>query len=240
MLHFSYICNHATFCEEATADFAVCRVLPVDEMNQIQTKNKMSYQAKIKMPYRAKIVLFALLFAVGGICNAQSQKKIIKTNIPHWVALTPNLGLELAVGRKMSVELSGGINPFKFGENREMKHWIVWPEVRYWPHETFSGHFLGLHGMGGGFRIGALSIPVKRLEGLKNRRYEGHAFGAGVSYGYRWMLDDRWGFELTLGLGLARIDYDVYTLGANRAKINEGKKLYLGPTKGAISVVYSL
>lgn len=190
------------------------------------------------MKYKFAKISFILLFATGLLFSAHAQKAAIKTNIPYLITTTPNLGLEFAVGDKVSIELSGGVNPFEFGENKQLKHWVVWPELRYWTCETFNGHFFGLHGVGGQYSIGGVDIPVWKLDRLKDRRYKGNAFGVGVSYGYQWILSDHWGFEFTIGGGFARFDYEVYGLGDKGTKMGENKKNYFGPTKGGLSIVY--
>ena len=40
--------------------------------------------------------------------------------------------------------------------------------------------------------------------GSRTRRYKGHAYGLGVSYGYAWMLSKRWNIALEAGVGLYR------------------------------------
>lgn len=186
--------------------------------------------------FRKMTIVLSLFTALSLGLNA--QKTVLKTNAPYWLTATPNLGAEFAVADKVSVELSVGFNPFKFGDDKQLKHWVVWPEARYWLDETFNGHFFGVHGVGGQFNMGGLDIPIWKLENLKDRRYDGSAIGIGVSYGYHWILNDRWGVEATLGLGYARFDYDVYSLGENASKTGENRKNYFGPTKGAVSVIY--
>lgn len=179
-----------------------------------------------------------LLFLSGLFFSAHAQKAAFKTNVPYLFTATPNLGLEFALGNKVSLEFTGGYNPFTFGDNKQLKHWVVWPELRYWTCETFNGHFFGLHGVGGKFDMGGLDIPFWKLKNLKDSRYEGTAIGVGLSYGHQWILNDHWGIEFTVGAGYARFDYDVYALGKNGAKTGENKKNYFGPTKGALSIVY--
>lgn len=67
---------------------------------------------------------------------------MLKTNIPYWLTASPNLGAEFAVADNVSIELSAGFNPFKFGSDKQLKHWVIWPEARYWLNETYNGHFL--------------------------------------------------------------------------------------------------
>ena len=51
--------------------------------------------------------------------------------------------------------------------------------------------------------------------GLGNYRYDGKIYGAGISYGYHWILKNRWSMEATIGAGYARLDYDKYACGCN-------------------------
>ena len=62
---------------------------------------------------------------------------------------------------------------------------------RYWFYESFVGHFLGQHLTYVGYDLGS-----------RTRRYKGHAYGLGVSYGYAWMLSKRWNIALEAGVGL--------------------------------------
>lgn len=41
--------------------------------------------------------------------------------------------------------------------------------------------------------------------GLGNYRYDGKIYGAGISYGYHWILKNRWSMEATIGAGYARL-----------------------------------
>ncbi len=192
------------------------------------------------MMYKLKRLSVILFLTTGLFFSAYAQKTSIKTNIPYWFTASPNLGVEFALGENLSFEFSGGFNPFKFGDNKQMKHWIVWPELRYWLDQAFDGHFFGIHGVGGQYNIGGLDLPSGRFAGVKTSRYQGSAVGLGLSYGYKWILNDRWGIEVTLGGGFARFDYDIYALGGGDQKNGENTKNYFGPTKGAISFVYLL
>lgn len=190
------------------------------------------------MTHKLKALLTILFLSTGLFFGAHAQKTSIKTNIPHWFTATPNLGFEFALGEKVSLEFSGGVHPFEFGDTKQLKYWVVWPELRYWLCETFNGHFFGLHGVGGQYNISGWDLPIDRLAGLKTNRYEGNAIGVGLSYGYQWILNNRWGLEFTIGGGFARFDYEKYSLGGSGQKVGENKKNYFGPTKGGLSIVY--
>lgn len=76
----------------------------------------------------------------------------IKTNLLYGgYALTPNLGVEVGLGRRTTLDLSGGYNWFnlngKDSNNNKTVHWMVQPEFRYFLCEKFNGHFFGVHAL---------------------------------------------------------------------------------------------
>jgi hypothetical protein len=169
----------------------------------------------------------------------QAQKTFaIKTNIPYWATASPNLGVEVAFRHKMTFELSGGFNPFQFGDDKQWKHWIIWPEARYWLNERFNGHSIGLHGVFAGFDVGGLDLPFNLWPEFKNKRVEGNINGIGLSYGYAWIIGNSLLLEVSAGGGYGRLNYDTFTKGSKGYKTNEERKHYIGPTKAAISLVY--
>lgn len=184
-----------------------------------------------------KIKLFLVLF-VCSIPLVQAQKVAVKTNIPYLATMTPNLGMEFALGKRTTFELTGGLNPFEFSETKKLKHWLVQPELRFWTCEAFNGHFFGIHGLGGQFNIGGWDIPVWKLKNLKDSRYEGYAYGGGISYGYQWILNNRWNLEFNVGAGYARLHYDKFKCVKCGEKLGTGDKDYWGPTKAAVSIIY--
>lgn len=188
--------------------------------------------------YMLKTLSLIFFLTTGLFVSTHAQEISVKTNVPYWFTATPNVGFEYVLGENLSLEFTAGFNPFKFGDTKQMKHWVIWPELRYWLYQPDSGHFFGLHGVAGQYNIGGLDLPWDRFAGLKTRRYQGSAIGVGLSYGYRWVLNDRWGIEITAGGGFARFNYDVYSLGNNGQKTGENTKNYFGPTKGALSLIY--
>ena len=78
--------------------------------------------------------------------EAYLPKFAVKTNALYWATSTPNLGFEVGLAKKLTLDISGNYNPWKFGDDRQIKHWLVQPELRYWLCERFNGSFFGLHG----------------------------------------------------------------------------------------------
>jgi hypothetical protein len=164
----------------------------------------------------------------------------VKTNLAWWAARgTLNIGGEVGLGKRTSIELSAGLNRWTLKgsneNNRKLAHWIIKPEFRYWFCERFSGHFLGVHALYGQYNVGGLTVP---LLFDKKFRYEGWAAGAGINYGYHLPLAKRWGLEFTLGIGAARLDYKKSDCLKCGEVIGRETKTYFGPTEMGVKVVF--
>ena len=142
--------------------------------------------------------------AFAGI--ASGQKLAVKTNVLYMATSTPNIGVEYALADRWTMELSGGYNPWTLNkeDNFKLKHYQVSPEIRYWFCEAFQGHFMGINGVYTQFNVGA--VPYL----LENSRIQGWAAGAGLTYGYSWIISPRWNMEFNLGLGYWYADFDRF------------------------------
>lgn len=178
-----------------------------------------------------RILLFIALCMVCLCVKAQNIG--VKTNVLYDATSTLNLGVELGLSPKFSLDISGNYNPWTFSDNKKLKHWLVQPELRYWLCEKFNGHFFGLHAHIGEFNMGGI-----KLLGMEKYRYEGQAIGAGLSYGYQWILSNRWSIEASLGVGYTHLDYDKYYCETCGDKLGGEKKHFVGPTKAAVSLIY--
>ena len=124
-----------------------------------------------------KYLITAILLLT--VCSFSFSQNIgIKSNLAYWGTTTPNIGLEFSFGKKTSLEIMGGFNPFNFSDNKKFKHILVQPELRYWFCETFNGHFVGLHSHGAEYNVGGIYIPIGRLDAFKDSRYQGYLYGA--------------------------------------------------------------
>jgi hypothetical protein len=191
------------------------------------------------MKKRHLILLFSL---VAGVVTGHAQQVAVKTNLLYGAAtLTPNLGAEVGVSPRLTLDLSVGYNPWNLKgseeNNRKLVHVLVQPELRYWPCERFIGHFFGVHALVARYNIGERDIP---LLFEKAYRYEGTAAGAGVSYGYHLALDAAWGLEFTLGVGYVYLTHDQYECPKCGTSLGTSSKHYFGPTKAGVSLVYIL
>lgn len=188
-------------------------------------------------------LLAIMLLALSSQLSGLAQDIAIKTNIIYDALLTPTLGVEVGVAPKWSLELNGSLNDWTVNE-KKWKQWMVQPEARYWLCQRFSGHFFGLHGIGGQFNFGNLNFGGynflgTNLKQLEDHRLQGWMAGAGLAYGYSWILGKHWNIEAELGIGWIFSKYDVYKCQGCGKKIEEDKTHnYYGPTKAALNLIY--
>ena len=183
-------------------------------------------------------LLILLLFGGGRVF---AQKVAVKTNVLYWATTTPNLGFEFGLGKKTSLELFGGYNPWNLdkGENKKMKHYLIQPEFRYWLCERFQGHFFGIHAGFSEYNVSGVRLPLPQFpKRMKDHRYEGWGMLFGVSYGYFWILGRRWNLEATIGGGYLYGKYDVYDFVKCGDFRGSNKKSRFGITKAGLTLVY--
>ncbi|MEG2856819.1 DUF3575 domain-containing protein [Bacteroides sp.] len=188
------------------------------------------------------LTLIAVCLMATGVSLAQGVAGI-KTNLLYGVGtLTPNFGVEIGLGKRTTLDLNGGYNWFnldgKKNNNKKLVHWIIQPEFRYFLCEKFNGHFFGVHALYSQYNVGGHELPMLLGRGSKDYRYEGNAFGAGISYGYQLMLGRSWNIEFNIGVGYARMKYDKYLCPTCGDKVGRETKNYFGPSKAGISIIY--
>ena len=185
---------------------------------------------------------YLLVLMLTGLSSSTfAQKVVVKTNLLYGVyAHSPNLGLEIGLNRKTTLDLNAGYNAWHLENKGEKKqvHWLAQVEYRYWLCQRFNGHFLGIHALGSQFNINKTKLPLLLGKDSDKYRYEGYATGAGISYGYQWILGTRWNLEANIGVGYARLVYDKYQCTTCGSKIGKEHRNYLGPTKAGISIIY--
>ena len=188
--------------------------------------------------HKVRRLLVGLVLVLASTFTAHAQKAAIKTNVLYDVTTTFNLGAEFGLSPKWTLDVSGNYNPWTFDNNKKWKHWFVQPEARYWFCEKFNGHFFGIHAHGGQYNFGNTDFFGLASDNIKNHRYEGWFVGAGIAYGYAWVLSKHWNIEAEIGVGYAYTKYDKYDFGKCGNKIKDDNYHYFGPTKAALSLVY--
>lgn len=159
----------------------------------------------------------------------------VKANAAAVAALIANIGVEIKLAPRWSLDLMGAYSPYNmFVQNRKIRVFGGRPEVRFWWGDVMKrGHFLGLHGFASAFNV--------QLSDKARYQDPNHVlWGAGLAYGYALPLGkkENWGVEFTLGVGYARIKYDKYD-GAKNGPLLERKVVnYFGPTRLGINFSY--
>lgn len=179
-----------------------------------------------------KIIFISLFILI--LLPLHGQNVGLKTNVLYDFTTTFSLGAEIGLSKKTSLDISGAYNPWEFSDVKRMKLWLVQPEFRHWFCERLNGHFLGLHAHAGQYNFSGINFSEK----MKNGNYQGNFYGGGISYGYQWILNNRWGLETAIGLGYTHFKYDKYPCAECGTIIKSDTKDYWGPTKASISFIY--
>lgn len=193
---------------------------------------------------KRKLIIW-IVFAVACMAGsgAKAQDVALKTNLLADALLNVNLGAEVGLAPKWTLDVTGQFNGWTLSHSRRWKHWAVQPEARYWFCDRFAGHFVGVHAHGGQYNIGGFN-GVYHLFGtdarkLENSRYQGWFVGGGIAYGYSWILGRHWNLEAEIGIGYSYTRYDRFRCAGCGKKIDTGRSHnYVGPTKVAVNVVY--
>lgn len=192
---------------------------------------------------RKIFILIVAAMSMFAAQRTQAQDVGIKTNLVADGLLSPNLGVEVGLAPKWTLDLTGEFNGWTLSHNRRWKHWLVMPEARYWLCDRFSGHFFGVEAHGGQYNIGGFdgkwNLFGTDARKLKDTRYQGWFVGGGVTYGYAWILGKHWNLEAEIGIGYSYTRYDRFRCAGCGKKIETDKPHhYVGPTKAAINLVY--
>ncbi len=187
------------------------------------------------------VLLASIALTLTGL-QAHAQDVAVKTNFISDAAASPNIGIELGLAPKWSLDVSGQGN-FWTIKGHKWKHWLVQPETRYWLCDRFAGHFFGVEAHGGQYNVGHFNLNLDMLgtdfRKLKDHRYQGWFVGGGITYGYAWILGKHWNLEAEIGLGYSYTKYDSFECKGCGKKVEAGKTHhYWGPTKAALNLVY--
>ena len=196
----------------------------------VQSTNKTHRTMKKKKILFLSVTLFA--------STLYGQVVGVKTNVVMDALKIINVGAEVGLSKKLTLDLYANYNPWEYKNQKMMKMFAFQPELRYWFCDKFNGHFVGLHLHGGVYQAAAIDMPGDIWPELKEHRFKGNFYGLGISYGYQWILGKHWNLEGNIGIGYVRAKYEEFECKTCGEKIDEGHKNYVGPTKAAVSLIY--
>lgn len=160
---------------------------------------------------------------------AQAQYSAVRVNTLGLASGTVNTGVDVAVAPKWSLDVSGYWNPIALNSFR-VKTFAITAGVRNWRFEPHVGPFLGFHTTTAFYDCGG-----------RNHHFKGWLTGIGVSYGYSWLLSNRWNFTLEAGLGCFYMRdrrQKYYTPPADDIYIYHYRRIVLTPSKLEVSFSY--
>ncbi len=160
----------------------------------------------------------------------------VKTNLPAWLALWTNVGVEVDLAPHWSFSLPiyySGFDYFK--STLKFRTFALQPEIRWWPSERNHGFFAGAH-----FGMAYYNVA---FDG--NYRYQDHdgrtpALGGGIALGWRFRLnsDPNLTMEASIGGGVYHLDYDVFLNRQNGLLYDRRKRTFFGVDQVALSLTY--
>ena len=163
----------------------------------------------------------------------------VATNLLYDLAITPNVALELPLGKRWSMY---GEYTFPWWVTRDNNRaWQILKldlGTRYWmsprnsAQDVLTGHFLGLDLSGGYYDIEP-----------DNKGWQGEFILAGLEYGYAWRLGIKgnWRLDLSAGAGWMGTEYRYYEGTEDSAHLlykKTGRYYWFGPVKAGISIKY--
>lgn len=156
----------------------------------------------------------------------------LKSNLLPWIMTIPNLGAEYKFANKWSVSLDVWYCPWKLTDRFSVKTAALLPEGRWWFKSNKKGSFLNLHLTVAWYNVRANAY-----------RYQDRGrplVGAGIGYGYRLPLNQRWGLEFEIGAGMANMKYARYYNVPNGALKDIRVSTYWGIDRLSIAATYYL
>lgn len=158
----------------------------------------------------------------------------VKTNLPHLAMLAANLGVEIQLADRWSVDLPVWYNPYNmFSSRRKWRMLATQPEARYWTKEAGAGHFVGVHAHLVGF-----NVALKSTERYQDPNHAAWGFGAGYGFARPFGKNRRWAVDANIGLGFVSYKYDTYYNIENGALKDSGSGTYWGVTRLGVSISY--
>ena len=76
-----------------------------------------------------KKVAILILFMLGcAISEGHAQKVALKSNLLYDATTTMNLGLEIGLARKWTLDIPVNYNPWKLSDGKRLRHWGYSPK----------------------------------------------------------------------------------------------------------------
>ena len=147
---------------------------------------------------KKQILLLLTIILVTSADKASAQMYGVSTNILGWATGTINGAIEFKTSDKWSIEVPIYFNPI-VTDNVSMLHITTQPTLKYWYQSVFVGHYLSISNTTSYFKFG-------RKESMN----KGFIVGAGVGYGYSFIINKYISLNIEAGVGAYYTRYDAY------------------------------
>lgn len=179
---------------------------------------------------RLKVLILMLMLTAAGV-QVHAQLLAASTDVA-WDALTaPNLAMELGIGERSTVLLSGMYSSKIMGN--KLHAFVLQPEYRYYIGGRPMNHeFIGLGGIFSAY-------DAK----WSSHIYRGEAFGIGLTFGYVISIAQRLVVDLHAGCGFIRYSHREFYEGDHYEFFSQEKNSkgwWILPTRLGLSLCYIL
>ena len=188
--------------------------------------------------YKRVPYLVCLIFLFIGSPSMYAQHVAISNNAIFDAAGLLSAGIEVPISKKTSLEVYGGIRPWKRNERSVHKSWVIQSQYRIWPCQMMNGFFWGPYAHLAAFNLGNQDLFFGIRIGKKDFRYEGWLVGAGMGVGYEYILAKHWSLSAEIGVGYTYIDRKAYYCEVCGGMRGEEAYHYFGPSKLGLSLIY--
>ena len=179
--------------------------------------------------------IVALTPALISSSECRAQKFALSTNLAEWAYYgTANLDASLSVSQHFSVFVGGHYNQWKFAANSDNpvfnNQTSAYAGVRYWPWYVYSGWWLGARLRYTDFSRLGFFLPTFK---------EGRSVGAGVSFGYTWMIHEKFNIEVGGGIwGGRHLQYAKYWSSDSMDHMEKGPRNFLALEDLSVALMY--
>lgn len=169
---------------------------------------------------------FILAIVLLGSLQAAAQSFALKSNAAGWVALVPNVGIDLILTETSSVDISV-YQSICDSWIKEGQYTGLQIGYRYWfSHQPMQDFFCGV-----------TMTPALYDMKVCDRKHEGNACPVGLNFGYSWPLGKRWSIEASYGVGAVYYNTRIHWANGTTSR---DRNVVIAPTNVGLSVSYIL
>lgn len=140
-----------------------------------------------------KIVLVAI-FSIVSMTSVRAQRVALTSNLLEDVVLAPNLGVEVVFADTQSLFLEATVAPFKLTHHYYNKCLSFRAGYKYWFNQALYAHHLILDG-----------VVTSSESGWGDTALRYEYLGAGLGYGYSFIINERLNLIPSIGVGVAYV-----------------------------------